>query len=777
MARTGSLGTVLQGVSQQQPRVRLRGQVSEQINMHSDVVHGLTSRPPTQEIAVFAGIGTDLKFDDVEIDGVKYFVGFRDGEVRVWDTAGAEYTVNMQDQDATDYTGDNMQFHVYDDTIYATNQDVLVAADSFIDTSAILVGQGLVQCLGGNFGRDMQITMTYADGTEASGFYNIPDTDPDKINGNNIMSNLHTDFILDANIKASTTIVLKDNMFLITDSATTFVLTTEDGDDGIVLRSHVATAKDIENLVKFAPHGTFVKVEGEDKTSDDFYMRFEVEGETVVGDSFGVDGTWREWVNAEEAVSLDLTTMPHVLFKVGGEFFFERNLWQSRRAGDAESNPHPSFVGFAITDISGFQSRLTLTAGPHFVGSRTNIPADFYAKSVVVQSDSDPLDFSSTTESEVAIKWMVPFDRDLLLMSKKHQFIVSGLTALTPKNASMVLTTDFEMASAARPSSTGRTILFPFTVGTHGGVKEFFASDEIATNGADNLTELINTYIDGVITYISTSTNFYTSLFLTDDAASSSTVWVYKYLWEGLEKRQSSWSKWTFSNDVAYVFWDNADVFALLRSGTDYILTKMDMDFVNHDVGFRVTLDRQTDEIADASFQVTVPYDDALFVAHTGCANPGRQVVEVSQTGSGPYTYTFAEEDVPEGATVVAGLEYEQSVTPTMPHIKDRDGRAITSTKLVITDFTVIYNESGVIHSTMTSKYRAADKTHTDARIITDDDPEDPLGIGIRSGEFVIPWGERADWSELTLSSDGVRPMSIYEIEWRAQQFKRGKRS
>jgi len=769
---------VLQGVSQQQARVRLRGQVSEQINMHSDVVLGVTSRPAAQEVSTLAGVTSDKKFDDVEIDGQKYLVGFSNGVIRVWDTAGTEYPVVEQDQDAIDYIGDNMSFHVYDDTVYVTNQDVVVAEDLTVDTSEVMLGQGLIQSLGGVFGQTFTATILYDDAVSFSGTHNIPDTDPDNVNAETILAALHTDILLDPNIKASTTITREGDVLLIADTTIEFTITTEDGDGGDTLRSHNKVAKKLEDLVRVAPHGTFVKVEGEEKTDDDFYMRFDVEDESTVGAGFGTAGTWREWVNVEQPVSLDLTTMPHVLFRVASTFYFQRNFWQPRRVGDIDSNPHPSFVGFPIQDMGGFQSRLTFTAGPNWVAGRTNIPSDLYRKSVVVETDTDPLDIASTTESEVALRWQVPFDRDLLLMSDNHQFIVSGLTALTPNNAGMLLTTDFEMAGASRPSSTGRTILFPYTIGTHAGLKEFFASDEIATNGADNVTESNTTYIDGEISYIATSTNFYTSLILTDDPASSKTVWVYKYLWEGLEKKQSSWSKWTLPYDVHYVFWDNADVYAIMRDGSTYVLAKLDMDFVNHDVGFRVTLDRYTDEVADGSFQVTVPYDDASFVAHTGCTNPGRKVLETAQSGSGPFTYTFAEEDVPSGATVVAGLEYTQSVTPTMPFIRDREGRSVTSSKLVITDFTVLYENSGSILATMTSKFRTADKTHSNTRIITDDDPEDTAGIGIRSGEFVIPWGERTDWSELTLAAnDGIRPIAILEVEWRGQVFKRGTRT
>ncbi len=915
--------------------------------MMSDVVRGLITRPPVVDVADLTGSATVLKFDDIEIDGVKYLVGFREGVLKVWDTAGNTFVVNNFDiavtiasggtftessknlnktaafasytwasgdriyitggtavvagsyevasktdddnivlvlditSDASDptdvtaedattlYLGDNMQFSVYDDTIYCTNTDKVVAEDDAIDSSDYLENQCMIQCLGGSFGRDMTIELIYtgvieqdftnatftnstknlnktgafasyvwASGdrimitagtactfgsyeiasrtdddnivlvlditTDASSpinvaadyfrkcLHNVPDgPDPDKVNADYIMTQL-TDGMgtgapignnntITGTLVPSTIITKFRNVMWIFDDTERFALTVTDGDDGKVLRSHINTAKDIEQLVRFAPEGVLVKVDGEDEESaDDFWMRFDVEDETTIGNGFGTEGTWRESVNAFEATSLDFRTMPHILFELGGEFFFERNLWQERRVGDSDSNPHPSFVGETISDVGGFQSRIMFTAGANVIASRTNIPSDFYIKSIVASADSDPLDFASTTESEVALKWMVPFDRDMLVMSEKHQFIISGTTALTPDNAAMVLTTDFEMAGQSRPSSTGRTILFPYQIGVHGGLKEFFSSDEIATNGADNITETLSHYLHGDITQIATSTNFNTALIRTDSglhhdgADVAATIYVYKYLWEGIEKKQSSMSRWTLPLDVKYAFWDNETIFVIMRDGNDYVLGSLDMDYATHAIGFTPTLDLQEDLTANGSFEVTYPFTGATFVAHTDCTNPGAQVTEASESGSGPYTYTFAEADVPSGAVVVAGLPYDSFVIPTMPFIRDRNGTPVVDTRLVVTDFTVVYELSGTINSLMTSKYRA-DKTHSNIKAITVGDVEDVDQIGIRSGDFTIPWGEQSEWSTLRLTATGIRPMAILEIEWRGQPFKRGK--
>jgi cell shape-determining protein MreC len=106
--------------------------------------------------------------------------------------------------------------------------------------------------------------------------------------------------------------------------------------------------------------------------------------------------------------------------------------------------------------------------------------------------------------------------------------------------------------------------------------------------------------------------------------------------------------------------------------------------------------------------------------------------------------------------------------------VRDRNGQPVVDNKLVVTEFTVVYQNSGAVASLMTSKYRG-DETFDNLKAITVGDVEDPDQIGIRSGDFRIPWGENSEWSQLRLTSTGVRPMSILEIEWRGQAFKRGR--
>jgi hypothetical protein len=180
----------------------------------------------------------------------------------------------------------------------------------------------------------------------------------------------------------------------------------------------------------------------------------------------------------------------------------------------------------------------------------------------------------------------------------------------------------------------------------------------------------------------------------------------------------------------------------------------------------------------DSSTYLDLPWADARLVQGAGCAVPGQAITGplISEIGDGNYRYIVSNTTAPVGATIIAGLPYTSLIKPTMPFIRDASGAAIKGSKLVVTEFIVYFEDSGYIDSTLSSKYRVNDRYHSNIEIVTAFDPNDPEGRGVRSGEYTIPWGERSDWSELTISSDDVRPLTITEVEWVGQILTRGRR-
>ena len=221
--------------------------------------------------------------------------------------------------------------------------------------------------------------------------------------------------------------------------------------------------------------------------------------------------------------------------------------------GDSTTNPLPSFVGNPIRDIGGFQSRLVFVAGDAVVMSRTNIPVDFFKESAVSDVVTDPIDIISTSETEYELDWVMPFDRDLIILGGNAQFLISGGQALTPSNASMVESTNFKMDSTIRPSNTGRSVLFPFKSGSFSGVKEFFSASSVEANEAVTLTQVQDRYIRGNIKGMPVSTSFGLMLMHTDNPDTPGTVYAYQYFFDGVESYRTpsiSWSSTYLSNTL-----------------------------------------------------------------------------------------------------------------------------------------------------------------------------------------------------------------------------------
>lgn len=795
MADTSTLGAMLQGVSQQPAHLRRDGQVEEQVNLLSHAIRGITSRPGSKLLGTNSALPLDLSFKKFKVNGEVFRLGWNTSTAVVIDSLGQTRPTTLS-QEALDYLGQDMRVYVYDnketEAIYLLNRDKVVAMET--DTAAqealVVRDVALVTSLGGLFSHTYSVDVETADGIVISGTYVAPDGlsdgDAAKTTSDYIANQLAISLNSAGNKPAGMNVVSAGSVIKISGVPDVRVAT-EDGAGGDTLVYQTNVAKSTEELANFAPHGTLVQVIGLDGSEDDFYMRFEVSEEDTIGNGFGSEGLWREWYNPSEPTALDNTTMPMLITKQeDGSFDIGVASWYSRRVGDAETNPAPGFVGKAIRDINGFQSRLVFVAGPLTNMSVTNEPSDFFKQSAVAELPTDPIEMLSTAEDEFSLQFIVPFDRDLVIFGDDNQFHISGAEGLTYANASMVQTTEFEMSGTAKPKSTGKTVLFPFSLGSFSGIKEFFSSNTVDANSAATITETVPKYIKGNVDGIQVSTNFEIALFTTDDAETSNEIYAYKYLWNGEEKIQSSWSKWVFVGEVSDIYIDDNQVYVLLLVDGTYTQTVIDLDLPDTgELGYSLILDEYkeystetttyTAPSGQALTQVLLPKGNMKVVVSSG-TDIGKEInpTEVTASGSG-YLYRFSEDVLPLSESVYAGIPVPQSFKPTMPFIRDRNNLAIRFIKLVVSKFLIHFEDSGPITATKSSRYRSVDTTLTNKYVPEFQDPDNLRGISLTSGYFDFPFGDRTDTAKLTISSDGPLPISINEIEW-VGQTRGGKR-
>lgn len=775
MDKPRSLGAMLQGISQQPVSIRTAGTVEYQKNIDSDVVDGLSSRPPADLRAYIQTPHDDLRFLKGRADGENYIVGYRTGVLSVWDTQGVEYTVSPNN---LGYVGSDMAIFGSGSDMYLTNRNTITAKEPAPRPNTYtLEHTGVVYCLGGKFSRTYSVTVRVGGNTYKNS-YTTPDGtttgDAEKTDSKYIIEQLFgADFATLVGLSANgsiTSVDVEDSTAFIRGSVP-FTLEADDGGSGDTLRAFTETVADVEQLSRYAATGTLVRVIGRasDK-DDDYWLRYEVEGEGL-GNGFGQTGVWRETYNPYHVRHFDASTMPHRLVKTGPTTFeLQQADWVPRRTGGDVTNPFPDFLGHPIRDIGGLQGRMVLACADAGVAlSVTNRPLDFFKKTATDDLDTDPIGVKSTTSGDSRIDWLIPLDRDLILLSDPGagQFLLSGNTKLTSSNAAVVRTTAFDIKSGTKPVETARTIMFPFKVGDYSGVNEFFPRNSDETRPVDTLTATQDRLIRGRVNHMAVSTTFNRVAFKTDFSETHSTVWIYKYLWQGDEKVQSSWYEYEFPTDVRFFFFEESEFVTVLFHGQGrYSVCVLDLNRTDDpSLGYKPLLDLQeTQQVTEG--QVTLPYPDAVIVQGSGCQTPGSVAPVLNVTpNSGQFDYQVDTRAVPNGAYLVCGKHVDCVLDPTMPRVRDRDGNVVPRTALVPDVFFIEYSQSGPLRASLSSAYRETYEI-TDNWFVGSPGVDVDVVAGTRSGVLEFPAGERSDWSQLRIRSTDHRPINITEIQY-----------
>lgn len=853
MADTNTLGSMLQGISQQPPHIRRDGKVTEQVNLMSDVVEGIKTRPgskllgiveenissssstiiskPGAELPILVGpkIDTTGKYYTFTIEGIIYQIGISVNGIEIVNQNGEVLNVSLSTI-ANNYLSDSendLSVYVYDNgeetVAYILNRNKVIAMDTDPLTIAaqeaeVVKDVGLVTSLGGQFSHTYTVNVN-SDVGNVVGTYATPNG-----TGTGHASQTTSDYIatqlrnsLAAPVAALGGSTAVSGSVISIRGLPGITITTEDGEGGVTLVESSNVAKNTDKLADTAPHGTLVLVKGLDGKADDFYMRFESNFTNTVGGGFGDEGVWREWYNVSEPAHLDANTMPMRITPTTGTYDMAIDVaeWTPRRTGDAETNPEPAFVGKKIKDISGFQSRLVTVAGPVTNFSVTNEPTDFFKNSAVAELATDPIEIISTTADEFSLLYIVPFDRDLILFGDRVQFLVQGGSALTAANASLVQTTAYDVQDGVRPVATGRTVLFPFSIGEYGGVKEFYTASTIDSNQAVSITASVPKLISGDIEQMKYSDTADT-LFV-KASYNKWTLYGYKQLWDGEKKLQSAWFKWNFPGEIVNYYFDKNKLYVLHFKGGvtsphngELLQVVLDLDSPNTDgLEYPLALDSYEKYNGNGTLDYGVsmgrtnmpndtssPYGDVysvyqfldnnlVIIQGAGCDSPGQPAEYLTPTASASNTYTdgtpmwydykFPIATVPKNSTLYAGYDITSTFKPTMPFIRDSNNIVIRFIRLVISKFIVHFNNSGPMTATVGSKYRNASAQITSVRTLSNDgvglafDPDDPEGDGIKSGSFDVPFREQSDISELTITSNGGVPININEIEWVGQ--------
>lgn len=763
-----SIPNLINGVSQQPPSLRLSTQAELQENGLSNVVTGLSKRPSSSHIA---NLGTISNLDKAFIHTIRRdenefysMVVDTAGTIRVFDKDGVSKTVtNNAASYLSGLTDPNKELAAVSiaDSTFIVNKNTVVAKGTA--TSSSRNPEALVYVKQADYSSTYRLVLTKGGNTSTVEFAtksSTQDTTSETQNAERgastdlIATNLNTfsgtavsttyyENITDGSAVSGLTVTQYGNVLHIQSTDTTdFQVEVGDshgGDHLLVFKDETA---DFKKLPIEAPVNYTIKVSGDNqKAQDDYYVKFTDEE------------VWKETLEPNILTQLDASTMPHKLTKLSnGNFQFDPVTYDERTVGDDNTNSYPSFVGFTLSDIFFHRNRLGVLADENVIFARAGefVSFDFFRKSVLTIVDSDPIDVAVSSNKVSILKHAVPFNEALLLFSDLTQFKLTADPVLTPETVNIANTTEFEASLRAKPAQVGKFVYFASKRGAWSGLWEYFVDTDTDTNDATEVTAHVPEYLNGEVINIEASSNEDMILVQTDNDPQA--LYVYRYYWRGREKLQASWSRWTFSGDVIGVSFNRADITLLIKRGNDLYLERINLsvdDATNYTTNkFSIHLDRRVQ--LETSGLTTIPYTDAgvIYIDQTG------KIIELSAVAG-----KLANSEV-----VYAGVPFEFKYQFSEPVVKSGD-KAITTGKLHIRNYAVVYSNTGFFQAEVTHSKRTPYVRNFTGRIVGA--ASNILNqAGIDSGTYRFGVLGHGNETSITLKSSSHFPCVFQSAEW-----------
>ena len=762
-----SIPNLINGVSQQPPSLRLNTQADLQENGLSSVVTGLSKRPSSQHIADLGVISNlDKAFiHTIRRDENEFYSMVVDtaGTIRVFDKDGVAKTVtNNAPSYLSGLTNPNEELSAVSiaDATFIINKNVTVAKAA--TRSPTRNPEALVYVKQADYASTYRLKITKGGTTQTVEFATKSSTQANTTDTQNAERGASTDLIAqnldtfsattvdstyyrnitNASAVSGITITRYGSVLHIqSTNSTDFQVEVGDSHGGDHLKVFKTETPDFKQLPIEGPNDFIIKVSGDNqKAQDDYYVKF-------------TDGVWKETVSPDVEISLDNSTMPHKLSKlISGNFQFDAVTYANRKVGDDDTNPFPSFVGFKLADIFFHKNRLGLLADENVIfGSAGEfLEFDFFRKSTLTIIDSDPIDVAVSSNKVSILKHAVPFSESLLLFSDLTQFKVTGDPVLTPETVDVANTTEFETSLRAKPAAAGKYVYFASKRGAWSSMWEYFVDTDTDVNDANETSSHIPEYLNGEIINIQASSN--EDMILLQTSNDPTAIYVYRYYWSGREKLQASWSRWVFSGDVVSMSFNRADVYILIKRGTNLFLERINLSVDEATIyttgNFSIHLDRRV--TLETGGLTSVPYTDT-------------NITYIDQTGK-VITVGDVAAKLANSEKVFAGIPFTFKYQFSEPVLK-QENKAITTGQLHLRNYAVVYNNTGFFKIVLRPLKRQVYTRTFTGRVVGSG--ANILGAAaIESGTYRFGVMGHASETSVTIESDNHLPCVFQSAEW-----------
>jgi len=792
---SSSIANLVNGVSQQPYTLRLASQAEIQENGLSTVAQGLKKRPPTKHIKRLSDpIEGGAYIHTINRDqDEQYVVVITDTDLKVYDLAGGEKTVAFPNgkaylNDATPETA--FRAVTVADYTFVLNRNSVVLENG--TSSPTRPFESLIVVKTGLYSKTYKVTIN---GTMAGSY-----TTPDGTAGGHV-AQIATDYIatqlataITASAIAGLTVVQYGSVLYLT-KTTDFSVTTSDGYGDAAMYAVKNQMQRFSDLPNNAGVQDFtIEIVG-DKTSafDNYWVKYDKPN--------GGTGVWRETLKPGISTGFEKQSMPWGLVReADGTFTFKPLDWDTRKVGDADSAPHPTFVGRTISDIFFYRNRLGFVSDEAVCFSEAGSFFNFYPATVTDLLDSDRIDVSVSHTKVSNLVAAVPFSKQLLLFSAQTQFSVESGDLLTPRTIAIQPTTEFECSPDVHPEGVGKVVYFAVPKGSYSGIREYYVDNDTGNNDAADVTSHVPQYLPKNITKLAVASNEDTLCVISKDAPN--VIFVYKFYWNNNEKLQSSWSKWAFnfSDKVLNVdFLESALVIVIQRPDDGLYLETLDLSSTanvgapDRDPYYLVHLDRRVtldaNNLAPGNFTYAAPYT-IINLASLGYEPSTDDYLAVGSMGSGFDIGTIHEViwdgvnakvlgDIGDEMGLVIGRKYNfrYRFSTIVPKQRTRNGgeQSDSVARLQLRKMSVNHAESGYFQATVTPRGRPTyTYTYTGKNLGLGSSTIGLDGLAnFEDGAFSFPIMSQNTTVDIELVSDSPLPCSFLSADWEGFYAKR----
>ncbi len=376
--------------------------------------------------------------------------------------------------------------------------------------------------------------------------------------------------------------------------------------------------------------------------------------------------------------------------------------WAFSEAGDLDSQPTPAFFGKAISYIGNFQDRLMLVSGSTINLSKSGDYFNFFRKSALTIADDDPVEMFALGSEGDTITDATMIDRSLILFGRQYQYAMDGRNAMSPKTAFIAIQSAHEDANGCPPVAGGNYIFFSQLRSRRLTIQQMQTGDYADSFRAFDISTQLDGYLNGTPRQILAMTSPSWLAVRTRELTNGFYVFSYLDSADQSQRLLDSWSKWTFNSALGQlvgITTNDGDIYSVtLRKGID---------------GTYLVLDRFIRDAGKSDYphlDSMRPWNDG---GNTGTIRPGwateaqasiaynRLAGDKFLLGQplADYQKLFDASVGTSHAYAMMGSNYESSMEPTAPYMRDQKDKAILDGRLTLTALQVTLADSAAMRA------------------------------------------------------------------------------